>query len=103
MLLNDEQYTSSIVLNAVKEILKIKRNLIKQLDEKTIYLYLDELIYKMATTEVSEAGLYTKIANHYSFDSILIIKVYFSVLKSNFSIIDNNVSNGTKFNKAHYT
>ena len=57
LLLNDEQYSSSIVMNAVKDIFKTKRNLIKQFDEKTIYLYLDELIYKMATVEISEAGL----------------------------------------------
>ena len=48
-------------MNTVKEIFKIKRNLIRQLDEKTVFLYLDELIYKMATNETTEAGLYEKI------------------------------------------
>lgn len=57
LLLSDEQNTSAIVINAVKELIKIKRNLFTQLDEKTVYLYLDELVYKMATTDLDDVGM----------------------------------------------
>ena len=57
LLLADEQNTAAIVINAVKELIKIKRNLFTQLDEKTVYLYLDELVYKMATTDLDDAGM----------------------------------------------
>ena len=57
LLLSDEQNTSAIVINAVKELIKIKRNLLTQLDEKTVYLYLDELVYKMATTDLDDVGM----------------------------------------------
>lgn len=41
---------------AIKDILQIRRNLINQLDEKTLHMILDEIVYKMATSEMNEVG-----------------------------------------------
>ena len=106
LLLNDEQYTAAIVIQSVKELFKIKRNLIRQLDEKTVYLYLDELIYKMATTETTEAGLYeTK-----SFELVKLMSFKFNsncnnyfLFKSHISVAYYNVPNGSQFNQANNT
>ena len=57
LLLNDDQNTSAIIMNAIRDIIKCKRNLLDQIDEKTLYSFLDELIYKMATCELIETGL----------------------------------------------
>ncbi len=57
LLLNDEQNTSISVMNSYKDIFKLKRNLLSQFDEKSLNLLLDEIIYKMATSELAEVGL----------------------------------------------
>lgn len=46
-----------IVMYAYKDMFKIKSDLISKLDEKTIFLILDEIMYKMATSELKEVGL----------------------------------------------
>ncbi len=68
LLLNDEQNTSVCVMNAYKDIFKIKRNLLTQFDEKSLNLLLDEIIYKMATSELVEVGLYIQILLYNYFD-----------------------------------
>ena len=57
LFLNDEQNTSSIVMNTLKDIFKIKLDLISKLGEKTLFLILDEIMYKMATSDLKEVGL----------------------------------------------
>ncbi len=57
LFLNDEQNTSSIVMNTLKDIFKIKSDLISKLGEKTLFLILDEIMYKMATSDLKEVGL----------------------------------------------
>ncbi len=57
LLLTDEQNTSAIVMNTLKSIFMIKRSNITKMPEKTVNLFLDEIIYKMATSELRDAGL----------------------------------------------
>lgn len=57
LFLNDEQNTSAIVMYTLKELFKIKSDLISKLDEKSLFLILDEIMYKMATSELKEVGL----------------------------------------------
>lgn len=57
LLLTDEQNTSTIVMSTLKSIFMVKRSLISKLPEKTVHLFLDEIIYKMATAELKEAGV----------------------------------------------
>ena len=45
-------------MNAIREILEAKKKLISQLDDKTIHLFLDEAIYKMAMSDIGEVGLW---------------------------------------------
>ena len=56
LLLSDEHNTSAAVMLAIKDIIQIKRNLITQLDEKTLHLILDEIVYKLAMSEMNEVG-----------------------------------------------
>ncbi len=58
LFLNDEQNTSAIVMNTIKELLKIKSDLINKLGEKHLILILDEILYKMATSDLKEVGMY---------------------------------------------
>ena len=57
LFLSDEQNTSMIVMYAYRDLFKIKSDLINKLDEKGLFLILDEIIYKMATSELKEVGL----------------------------------------------
>lgn len=56
LLLSDEHNTSAAVMLAIKEIIQIRRNLITQLDEKTLHYILDEIVYKLAMSEINEVG-----------------------------------------------
>ncbi|CAF0736431.1 unnamed protein product [Brachionus calyciflorus] len=56
LLLNDDQKTSSIVIDTYNEILKAKKILLKKLPENVLYSFLDEIIYKLATCELIDAG-----------------------------------------------
>jgi hypothetical protein len=58
LFLNDEQNTSAIVMNTIKELLKIKSDLINKLGEKHLIVILDEILYKMATSDLKEVGMY---------------------------------------------
>jgi hypothetical protein len=44
-------------MNTLKDIFKIKSDLISKLGEKTLFLILDEIMYKMATSDLKEVGL----------------------------------------------
>ena len=57
LFLNDEQNTSAIVMNTIKELFKIKSDLINKLGEKHLFLILDEILYKMATSDLKEVGM----------------------------------------------
>ncbi len=56
LLLNDEQFTSAIVMNVYREVISMKINSIKQLDEKYFIFILDEVVYKLAVSELIETG-----------------------------------------------
>ena len=58
LFLNDEQNTSAIVMNTIKDLFKIKSDLINKLGEKNLILILDEILYKMATSDLKEVGMY---------------------------------------------
>jgi len=45
-------------MNTIKELLKIKSDLINKLGEKHLILILDEILYKMATSDLKEVGMY---------------------------------------------
>lgn len=57
LLLNDEQYTSAIMLNTYNSLININKSLLSQLDEKSLNLLLDEIVYKMATCELADCGM----------------------------------------------
>lgn len=48
--------TASIVMNTFSDIFKVKRSILKQIDEKALFYLLDEIIYKMASCELPTAG-----------------------------------------------
>lgn len=57
ILLTDEQNSSAIVMNTLRALFMIKRSFISKLPEKTTHIILDEVIYKLATSDLREAGL----------------------------------------------
>ncbi len=56
LLLNDEQLTSSQTMLTYRDILSFKTKYTNQIEEKLLYSILDEVVYKLATSELSELG-----------------------------------------------
>ena len=56
LLLNDEQFTSAIVMSTYREIVLAKKSILRQLDDKTLFYILDEVVYKLATSDLTEIG-----------------------------------------------
>ena len=57
LLLTDEQNTSTVIINNLRDLIVIKRDLMNQMGDKSLFLIIDEIIYKMATSELKEVGL----------------------------------------------
>lgn len=60
MLIADELETATIVINVLKDLFSIQINVIHKLDEKTLNSILDEVIYKLTTSDLLEVAKYMK-------------------------------------------
>ncbi len=73
MLIADELETATIVINVLKDLFSIQINVIHKLDEKTLNSILDEVIYKLTTSDLLEVAKYMK----YLLDKIIKLNNYF--------------------------
>jgi hypothetical protein len=60
LLIADELETATIVINVLKDLFSIQINVIHKLDEKTLNSILDEVIYKLTTSDLLEVAKYMK-------------------------------------------
>jgi hypothetical protein len=72
LLLNDEQTTSTSVIDTLRRIFEIKYDILERLDDKTLYLILDEIIYKIVNSESPDVGSYVSSFNSFNSKQILI-------------------------------
>ncbi|RMZ93603.1 IQ calmodulin-binding motif-containing, partial [Brachionus plicatilis] len=56
LLLNDDQKTTTVVIQTYNSILNTKNSILRTLPESVLNSFLDEIIYKLASNEQSETG-----------------------------------------------
>ena len=59
LLITDELETATIVINVLRDLFNIEISVIHKLDEKSLNAILDEVIYKLTTSDLVDVAKYT--------------------------------------------
>jgi hypothetical protein len=65
LLITDDLETTTIIINILRELFAVQINVIHKLDEKTLNAILDEVIYKLTTSNLLEVGQYVDISHFF--------------------------------------